>query len=1203
MAKRKLENGESGVREARSGRKVPDEMKRNASNVNGDGLSAEYDEEEDQDLSKDGEIDSEEHEDDDDEDEDDDDAAENENDGGVKPSSGPPTKKQRKQLTAQEIQTARETAELFKSNIFKLQIDELIKEVKLKDSSVSKIETVLHKLHDLIGLVPKAEHLSLSQLEQQFSSKKVVIPFPDPKPTKLNYTFSYLPPEDVSLVGSFGLKTGILQNHGMAIDMALTMPQELFQPKDYLNYRALYKRAFYLAYLADHLIPLTKKNNLPVKMSYHYLNDDILCPIIKLESIKTDNPKDLCFHKTKFTINLIVGFPFGVLDTKKLLPNKNCIRVQSDTSDQLPPTPLYNGSLLSLTGYNYYLKYLYTSKKAAEGFKDACVLGRIWLNQRGFGSAFNKGGFGHFEFAILMSALLHGGGANGNKILLHGFSSYQLFKGTIKYLATMDLSSGYLSFSSLIGENVASKFNSNEGFNVPTIFDKNIKLNILWKMTGYSYNMLRHLAAESLDLLNDVVKDRFDPILLQKSNLDQLRYDMTLNISIPEDFADEFGPLEKITYITFENYVMNKLYVILKKALGDRVFQIMIKAEKVQSTFPINKRKSNSLNNNFMIGLYLNPDECEKLVTKGPNSTEEEEGSKFRTFWGPKASLRRFKDGTIQNCVVWQQSNGSEPVVLSIVKYALDNHFYTDISKNNISSEIVSFNKLLPPPLLPSGGNQSVTATTSFINLKSSFDSVSKIITNLLLPLNVKSIFPASTSLRGTSVLQPVPFAVANPDFWNDVVLQFETSARWPDELSALEKTKTAFLLKILDGLNKETVYKAFITQDQSIPFNNHVTLLNILTPEGYGFRIRVLTERDEVMYLRAVSNADKQKGRAQDIYLKFNQKYIGAVKHTRTINTLSHHFVYYSPTVRLFKRWLDSHLLLNHFSDELIELLALKPFIDPAPYSVPHSVENGFLKILDFLALWNWKDNSLILDLVKTSGYDNSDFDDSKISDKLTVHSHQIIEHNFEKIRKNDPSGIKTQFFVGSKDDPSGILWSNDLTLPIASRLTALARAAMEMVNSVGVNENNISLLFAPVLKDYDFTIDLQSAKLAITSGVLPSNTFKNLINSQTSFPDDITSKYDLTQALVDDLNKKFGHVIIFSSRKLSFLDNDGTNIVTGLFVPANLSKKKFKVNFGIHVKPVDDSKEEVIINKESILNQIALLGGDLVKEIHMKS
>lgn len=1133
-----------------------------------------------------------------DDDEDDGDDDEEEEEDKTPKHSHPPSKKQKKALSAQEVQVARETAELFKSNIFKLQIDELVKEVKLKDSHVTKIEKVLHRLHDFINKIPPIENLTLQQAENHFNSKKLVIPFPDPKPTKVNYTFSYLAPEDVSLVGSFGLKTGISQADGMSIDIALTMPSELFQPKDYLNYRALYKRAFYLAYVADNLIPLSKKNNLPIKITYQFLNDDILCPVLKLESIKTDNQDDLSFHKTKFTINIIAGFPFGVFDAKKLLPDKNCIRVQAESKD-LPPTPIYNSSILSLTSYDYYLKFLYTSRKSTEAFKDACILGRLWLQQRNMGSAVNKGGFGHFEFAILMSALLNGGGVNGNKILLHGFSSYQLFKGTIKYLATMDLSTGYLSFSSQIGEDVTSKYNPEAGFNVPTIFDKNVKLNILWKMTKSSYQTLQVQAMDTLHLLNDVVKDRFDPILLQKTSFDQMKYDVVLNLSIPDDLYDAFGALEKISFISFDNFLKHKLYLILKNALGERISDLHIRNEKFSNIFPINKRKPSNINNNYIIGLQLNPDECEKLVSKGPNNDDEALGVKFRSFWGSKASLRRFKDGTIQHCVVWT-AKANEPIVLSIIKYSLDLHLHSDISQHLVF-EASGFNNRLPTPLLPSASNQLITSLSSFTNLKNSFEGLSKILSNLDLPLNIKALLPASTSFRYSSLLQPVPFALANPDFWNDVVLQFETSTRWPDEISALENTKTAFLLKILEILNQETAYKSFITRDDSILFNESISLLNILTPEGYGFRIRVLTERDEVLYLRAVNNADKQKALLQDVYLEFNLKYLGVVKHTRTVSTLAHHFPFYSPTVRLFKQWLDSQLLMHHFTDELIELIALKPFVDPAPYSVPHSVGNGFLQILNFLSTWNWKEDSLILDLAKSSN-DVEEELTIRLSDRLSIQAHQVIEQNFEKIRKTDPSGIRTQLFIGSKDDPSGILWSNNLTLPIASRLTGLARVAILLLKTEGFSDSNIDMLFTPALKDYDFVVKVKTNNLTTSSGILPSNTFKNLVGTETSFPDDVTTKYDLVQAYVDDLNRKFGNVILFSTRKFTGLNEDGSNVISGIFVPNSISKKKFRANLGINVKPVEDQKEDVIVNKDAIFNQITLLGGDLVQSIKIK-
>ncbi|KAM9935394.1 hypothetical protein OXX80_005032 [Metschnikowia pulcherrima] len=1109
---------------------------------------------------------------------------------------GRPTKKQRKQITAQEVQMARETAELFKSNIFKLQIDELMSEVKIKESNVAKIEKVLHRLHDCISQVPAATNLTLSEAERAINGKKVAIAFPDPKPQKVNYKFGYLPPADVSLVGSFGLKTGIAQANGSAIDISLTMPSELFSPKDYLNYRALYKRSFYLAYLADQLIPITKKNGLPVKISYTYLNDDVLCPVLTLESIHTDNEADLSFHKTKFSINLIVALPFGVFDAKKLLPDRNCIRVQSD-ADELPPTPYYNSAVLSLTTYDYYLKFLYANKKAADAFKDACTLGRLWLQQREFGSAISKGGFGHFEFAILLSALLSGGGTNGNKILLHGFSSYQLFKGAIKYLATMDLRTGYLSFSSSIGDGASCKFNPDAGFNTPTLFDKTVKLNILWKMTNASYQDLRQTAANTLTLLNDVVFDRFDAILLQKVRSDSLKYDLLYSLEVPDEVEESFGALEKITFITLDNYIKHKLHSILRIALGERVSSLTITNKKTTSTFPLAKRKPSSQHSkSYTIGVQLNPDECDKLVTKGPNDGDDVEVAKFRAFWGAKSSLRKFKDGTIQHCVVWTLER-AEPLVSQIIRYCLGTHFHGSAS-SILHSTTSFFNQRLPAPSTAPSGSQSITSTANYTSVKTSFDNLSKVMYNLELPLGIKSMMPAGSAFRTTTLLQPVPFAVGNPDFWCDAVLQFETSNRWPDEIAAMEKTKSAFLLRISSVMNKESTYRTFITRDDSIPFNNDVTLLNVLTPDGFGFRFRVLSERDEVLYLRAVRNSDTKKALVQDVYFKFNQKYLGSIKHTRTIGILSSGFPYYSPTVRLFKQWLDAHTLLSHFTEELVELIALKPFVDPAPFTVPNSVEKGFLQILNFVAHWNWKEDPLILDLVKRS--DDADDLDNKLSEKLTASAYQVVRGNFDKIRASDPSGVKTQFFVGTRDDPSGILWSSNVTLPIASRLTALARAATQLTQEQGINERTLDLLFTPALNDFDFVIKMKGNDASKSTGISKASEYKNL-SYQTYFPDDLTSRSDLTQVLADLLNKKFGSAIIFSTRKCAAAFSDPGNMICGVFVPSATTKKKFRVSLGVDVKPTGDG-DDVVINKETIMDQIKLLGGDAIKAIKFR-
>ncbi|VEU21885.1 DEKNAAC102871 [Brettanomyces naardenensis] len=1115
----------------------------------------------------------------------------------------------RPKLTAQDVQVARETAELFKSNIFKLEIDELVHELKLKDTHCKLIERVLHRLYDIIQEIPTSGEMSLDQAIDHFiqSPTRIVIPFPDPKPTSVNYKFNYEPPEDTSLVGSFGLKTGIQQPKGMVIDVALTMPKKLFQQKDYMNYRALYKRAFYLAYVAENLIPLAKKHHLPIKLSYEYADGDVLCPTIRIDSYLPESPEedDLIFEKTSFSIRLYVGFPFGLFDAKKLLPDRNCIRVKSEETE-LPPTPLYNASILTSSSYTCYLKYLYTAKKTSEAFRDACVLGKLWLRQRGFSSNITEGGFGHFEFATLMAALLDGGGEHGNRILLHGFSSFQLFKATIRYLATQDLChEGYLSFCSVIGEH-KSVYKPKRGFGVPTIFDKNTKINILWKMTPSSYGMLRKHAQAALDLLNDVVTDRFSQIFIQNANSKIMKFDAVIRIplSLVNQETDGFGPLEKISFLTFERYVSSKIFKLLSIALKDRVTQIDVKVSETESTyFSIIHRRPSAGVKFVDIGLYLDAAESEKRVTKGPLHSQKVEGERFASFWGPKAQVRRYKDGNVQYSCLWP-AFGTESPTITIAKYILDLHLQPGISKNMVVNS-TKFNVLLASPLTASlGSSHPLIIPSHFQELHSSYDSLCKLIYNMeSLPLTVKSILPASSSLRGTSLLLPVPFAITNPDFFNDSVMQFETSTRWPDELLTLERTKTAFLLKINAALQNVSGYTSYLTKDNSIPYlKDVVTTLNVLTPEGHGFRFSVLTERDELLYLRSIENADaKQKPAVTDSYIKFMQKYIGSVKHHRAINGLVTRFPFFGPTVRLFKQWIESQLLSTHFSEQLLELIAAKVFIDPAPYPVPSSTATGFLRILNFISHWNWREEPLILDLSADDADSITGTYIDKISGKLTVQEHQMMSENFRKLRKDDPSGNHVQFFVASREDPSGKLWSsNRVGLPMASRVTVLSKIVVSLLSrSEGISEGQLRLAFTPALKDYDFVIEVKDPEdMRARSGVLPGDTFKNLVPSLTEFPSDVSKFEDPVQNYFSELAARYSNVVVLSTHRYTCLSDEKegrANVITGIFNPAVVhGKKKFRANIGFNVRPTED--EHVECNEEAILQQMVRLGGDLV-------
>lgn len=1142
---------------------------------------------------------------------------------------------------AQDIHIVRETAELFKSNIFKLQIDELLEQVKLKDSHILKVEKFLHMLHDMINDIPEWEEKTLSEAETFFKGKIVTIPFVDPKPdtSTTNYKVNYKTPA-ISLIGSFALKAGIYQPHGSTIDVLLTMPDELFEKKDFLNFRCLHKRSVYLAYLTHHLTILIKKSKLDdlLQLEYSYFNNDRLLPILRLcckPSTHESSQSEYNFYKTKFSINLIIGFPYRVFEAKKLLPNRNCIRVAHNESDlSLPATPLYNFSVLSSTTYETYLKYLYKTKKQTESFKEASILGRLWLQQRGFSSKMahcgSLGGFGTFEFTVLMASLLNGGGINGNKILLHGFSSYQLFKGIIKYLATMDLcTEGHLQFYS--DTESASKY-IEEGFQTPTLYDKTTKVNILSKMSISSYQILKMYARETLSMLNNVVQDQFSNVFLTDiSKMDNIKYDLCYELLLPTTgktnpeslLNSKFGPMERIKFITLENFLVNKITNVVKYALGDRIKLLEIELGGQKNSFPINKRKVYSTNGSHLnldaikIKLILNPEECEKLVTKGPKHLEDPtpEAIEFKNFWGSKSSLRRFKDGSITHCCVWSTSF-SDPIISIIVNYALKKHISEGL---RITNDVTKhFQELLPLPNLPGSSKTSVLNPTSFHNIKKSFDELYRIIFEMGLPLAVKSILPVGTAFRYTSLCQPVPFAYSDPDFFQDVILEFESSPKWPDEITSLEKSKTAFLLKIQEQLTSThgVKYKSFFTRDEAVPYNLEIVLLNILTPEGYGFKFRVLTERDEVLYLRAISNAREElKPELERTFLSFTAKYLASVRHTRTIENISHSYQFYSPVVRLFKKWLDAHLLLGHLNNELAELIAIEPFVNHAPYCIPGSVENGFLKILQFISQWNWKEEPLILDLVRpddeSDSYGGSPNSGSeldvntikKLSEKLTLTQYKGIQSNFNNLRHGDPNGLHLQFFVASKNDPSGILYSNETPLPIATRLTALAKVAMNLLKTHGVNKQTINLLFTPALKDYDFVVQLKTPiPLKAPSGILDPTEFKNLSNEQlpTSFPSDLSQlseKMDPTYQLVKYLNMKYKNSIIFFSHRYTGVnggEKGDRNVVTGLIKPLFKKPLKFRVNMDCNVEPVDD--QNVKLNKSAVFHEIAAFANELV-------
>ena len=131
------------------------------------------------------------------------------------------------------------------------------------------------------------------------------------------------------------------------------------------------------------------------------------------------------------------------------------------------------------------MKLLDGASNQCIGFKDACILGTVWLRQRGFGTGLRRCGFGAFEVASSLALLMRGGGPNGRPMFSKCYNGYQLFKALLQFLATRDL----------IREPVLLFLDSIQtlpiaDLGVPLLFDGTGSLNILYKMTRWSYTMV-----------------------------------------------------------------------------------------------------------------------------------------------------------------------------------------------------------------------------------------------------------------------------------------------------------------------------------------------------------------------------------------------------------------------------------------------------------------------------------------------------------------------------------------------------------------------------------------------------------------------------------------------------------------------------------------------------------------------------------------
>ena len=812
-----------------------------------------------------------------------------------------------------------------------------------------------------------------------------------------------------------------------------------------------------------------------------------------------------------------------------------------------------------------YLKELHASSLQSDGFSKACQLGSVWLRQRGLSPE-----FGPFEWACTMALLMQGGGTRGRPILSRGFDGFQLFKAMLQYLSLKDLVANPV----FVHSDKIALVNLDR----PVLFDGKRGMNILFKMTPWSYAALTHEASVTLKLLNDSCSDQFDACFITKVNDLMQRFDYVIEMctsQVPKPI------LQTADALNDETFFCQRVYDVFSRGLGDRVTLLHVQPPPIlpwDGDFTAPQISMKALRQ-VQVGILINPENISRTVDRGPYAEDKVAAAQFRLFWGDKAELRRFKDGSIRESLIWSTSDPMDNALKQIAAYVIRRHLGKDIV-DNIKLIGESYERLLP--------NQKVVTidpSTSFQPMMSASDRLEKDLRALEgLPLQIRHITAADAQLRYSSKIIPTLHPSRGQMEPANICVQFEGTARWPDDIIAVQRTKIAFLLKTGELLQESTdgliARLGLENCDQRLL---NIAFLDIQYPSGVSFRLRIHHERELNLLERLLKDTlhipvgREETASALSIY---KRGFIQGAIHTQAVCKLSTRFPLLSPCIRLMKKWRDSHMLSNHFGDELIELLTVRTFVHPYPWPVPGSVMTGFLRTLTYISKWDWQSEPLIVDF-------NGDMAKPEV---------EAVRLRFEAWRRVDPAMNRVSIFAASNLDPTGITWTDMCpSKVVAARFTSLAKAACGMLKDQGTGLEP-EVLFVASLADYDFVIHLNPRPTKDNGREKRHSAFKNL--NVLSEQDSSIWNFDSVQSFLGELKAIYGSNVLF------FSSEHECSLIAGLWNPQT-GPRPWKVKLPYSTKFVVRSGHEephIGINKAATLHDIARLGGDLVSRIELK-
>uniref|UniRef100_A0A182T1Z2 Nucleolar protein 6 n=1 Tax=Anopheles maculatus TaxID=74869 RepID=A0A182T1Z2_9DIPT len=579
-----------------------------------------------------------------------------------------------------------------------------------------------------------------------------------------------------------------------------------------------------------------------------------------------------------------------------------------------------------------------------------------------------------------------------------------------------------------------------------------------------------------------------------------------------------------------------------------------------------------------MLGLSLNGADAFNLVDKGPEAIDTVASEAFRSFWQGKAELRRFKDGSITESCVWGEATDpigqKRLIVRSIVQFLL--HAHLDISSSNVRYLADQFEVAIAP--FPVKKLHETIEERSLAVVRA-FDTLGRMMRDLeQLPLTINAIVGTDPVFRYTDPDPPRPtasgllangrlvFLSAKPIH---ATIQLEASGKWPSDLEAIRRLKTAFYLRIAESISKgkETATNKPLAQACN-------DCLDVLY-EQYLFRFVIIHPR-EITILREYLADNKvtrlQQDTDESIALEMQATILPML--TGFLHGLHQQYFSFGSVAALAKRWLYSQLIDSYlWPDECTELLLAAIYLNQ-PVQPPIQPQTGFLRWLQFVASTDWSKDMIVVNL----------------NDELSSETIEQLEKQFYDRRQSfPPLTIVTPADAGKY----GLFGRRAPTVEILNRVTLLAQAATRLIDTNYRMVQKLQHFFEPSWEGYNLIVHLDTT-IVTPIGIRKSK--EMAVQGATSLYAKPTKKdpaagFYPVRFYLQELREAYGQFAIF------FYDPCGGDRIAVLWRPQALEEKPFSTT---HVNGRMVTEHGALhLNVDALVRDFELLGQGLVSRI----